>query len=60
MDRGCGMLKWIDPQMYKRSLQIIPGLLKKINKLKERKTEDLSEKYMTTDIDIELKKLREK
>lgn len=59
-DRGCGMLEWIDPQMCKRSLQIIPGLLKKINKLEARETEDVSETNMNNEVDIELKKLREK
>ena len=40
MEAGCGMLQWIDPKMCKRSLQIIPGLLKKINKLEEEGMSD--------------------
>ena len=46
--------------MCKRSLKIIPGLLKKINKLEARETEDVSETNMNNEVDIELKKLREK
>ena len=54
------MLEWIDPQMCKRSLQIILWLLKKTNKLEARETEDFSEKNMNNEVDIELKKPREK
>ena len=37
----CGFFEWLDPPMCSRSKQIIPGLLKKINRL-ENDTESLS------------------
>ena len=39
------MLEWIDPQMCKRHVQIISGLLKKINKFKDEQSEQFSKKY---------------
>ncbi|CAH9067921.1 unnamed protein product [Cuscuta europaea] len=30
---GCKMFEWVDPEMCPRSKMIIPGLLRKINKL---------------------------
>lgn len=35
ISKGCGFLEWIDPPMCKRSVQIIPGLLNKINMFEE-------------------------
>ena len=37
----CGFFEWLDPPMCSRSKQIIPGLLKKINRL-ENDTKSLS------------------
>ncbi|KAK6150062.1 hypothetical protein DH2020_017587 [Rehmannia glutinosa] len=33
---GCTFFNWIDPPMCSRARQIIPGLLKKINKLEDQ------------------------
>ena len=32
---GCEFLEWIDPRMCKRSVQVIPRLLRKRNKLEQ-------------------------
>ncbi|CAL5437123.1 unnamed protein product [Camellia sinensis] len=33
---SCNQFTWVDPPMCSRAMQIIPGLLKKVNKLEAR------------------------
>ncbi|KAI8020251.1 DNA topoisomerase 3-alpha [Camellia lanceoleosa] len=36
LSNGCNQFTWVDPLMCSRAVQIIPGLLKKVNKLEAR------------------------